>query len=180
MATTPKKVQFGRDQHIKTTKKSSSPTIGQAVPLTPVYFSKPFSSSNHSPKLDNNSNSDNNNRSGLFLAKIEYYNHDPRERDFFSLEAIDLSSSFCNNNKNNNSTAQTGGGSTQDPRPELTQLPRGEVWEQLALMQNRGYVDCIHVKIIVARRSRELVRYVTTPQTATSSSSTASSPSWRV
>ncbi|KAK8016365.1 hypothetical protein PG993_014554 [Apiospora rasikravindrae] len=207
MATT-KKVQFGQDQHLKATTRPSSPMIGKAIPLTPVYYSKPFSNGNHSHI--------NNNRGGLFLAKIEYYNHDPRQRDSYSLEAIDLSSIITTTTSTTARQAGTSsdiveaieahqrgrierlypdapsGGFTvgrarvlwnmsvahpECPGPELTQLPRDEVREQLELMKNRGYVDCIHIKIDVARRSRELVRYVTTPQSMASSSS---SPSWQV
>ncbi|KAK7999965.1 hypothetical protein PG990_012565 [Apiospora arundinis] len=198
MATAAKKVQFGRDQHIKTT---SSPTIGKAIPFPPYCYNKPF-----------NNNTNNINRGGLFLAKIEYYNHDPRQRDFCSLEAIDLSGSCAKSASAGTGSAdivevieahQRGrierlypdapsGGFTvgrarvywnlssarpECPGPELTQLPRDEVWEQLELMKNRGYVDCIHIKIDVARRSKELVRYVTTPQ---SMASPSSSPEWQV
>ncbi|KAK7914685.1 hypothetical protein PG985_012388 [Apiospora marii] len=237
MATT-KKVQFGRDHYIKTTTRSSSPTIGRAIPLTPFCYSKPFNSVNNT-NSNNNSNSNNNNssskittdshsnRGGLFLAKIEYYNHDPRQRDFCSLEAIDLSgiatrtpSPATTPNTPPSSTSGGPGTGTSPPSdiveaieahqrgrierlypdapsggftvgrarvywnlsaahpeipgPELTQLPRDEVWEQLELMKNRGYVDCIHIKIDVARRSKELVRYVVTP------ASSSSSPSWQV
>ncbi|KAK8074833.1 hypothetical protein PG997_009496 [Apiospora hydei] len=211
MATT-KKVQFGQDQHITSTTRPSSPMIGKAIPLTPVYYSKPFSNGNHS-------HSHSNNRGGLFLAKIEYYNHDPRQRDFCSLEAIDLSSIIIATTAAPPSPrspaspasdiveaieahqrgrierlypdAPSGGFTVgrarvlwnlsvvhpECPGPELTQLPRDEVREQLELMKNRGYVDCINIKIHVARRSREHVRYVTTPQSMASSSS---SPSWQV
>ncbi|KAK7962326.1 uncharacterized protein PG986_003151 [Apiospora aurea] len=220
MATATKKVQFGQDQHIKSTTRPSPPMIGKAIPLTPVYYSKPFSNGNHS-------HSSSNNRGGLFLAKIEYYNHDPRQRDFCSLEAIDLSNIIIATTNTttapNNPTppspgspaspasdiveaieahqrgrierlypdAPSGGFTVgrarvlwnlsvvhpECPGPELTQLPRDEVREQLELMKNRGYVDCINIKIHVARRSREHVRYVTTPQSMASSSS---SPSWQV
>ncbi|KAK8103895.1 uncharacterized protein PG998_010928 [Apiospora kogelbergensis] len=212
MATT-KRVQFGRDRCIRTTTRPSSPTIGKAIPLQPYCYSKPFSNSNSNNYNTNTNNSSN--KGGLFLAKIEYYNHDPRQRDFCSLEAIDLSGSCTKNNGGGGGGLVGGsdiveaieahqrgrierlypdapsGGFTvgrarvywnlsaahpEYPGPELTQLPRDEVWEQLELMKNRGYVDCIHVKIDVARRSKELVRYVTTPQSMASSSS----PSWQV
>lgn len=223
-----KKVQFGREHYIKTTTRSSSPTIGRAVPLTPFCYSKPFSSNNNTNKTTTDSNS-NSNRGGLFLAKIDYYNHDPRQRDFCSLEAIDLSGIATSTPSptlpvtplsSSAGITSTGTGSSppsdivaaieahqrgrierlypdapsggftvgrarvywnlsvahpEVPGPELTQLPRDEVWEQLELMKNRGYVDCIHIKIDVARRSKELVRYVTTP-----ASSSSSSPSWQV
>lgn len=226
MATT-RKVQFGREHYIKTTTRSSSPTIGRAVPLTPFCYSKPFTNVNDTSSNNNNSKTttdSHSNRGGLFLAKIEYYNHDPRQRDFCSLEAIDLSGIATNSPSRTTPTtpsSSAGGTGTRSsppsdiveaieahqrgrierlypdapsggftvgrarvywnlsaahpevPGPELTQLPRDEVWEQLELMKNRGYVDCIHIKIDVARRSRELVRYVVTP-------ASSSSPSWQV
>ncbi|KAK8072422.1 hypothetical protein PG996_005770 [Apiospora saccharicola] len=228
-----KKVQFGRDHCIKTTARSSSPTIGRAVPLTPFCYSKPFNSVNNISSNNNNNNkvttdSSGSKRGGLFLAKIEYYNHDPRQRDFCSLEAIDLSGIATSSLSPTtpmtppSSAGGTGTGASppsdivaaieahqrgrierlypdapsggftvgrarvywnlsvvhpEVPGPELTQLPRDEVWEQLELMKNRGYVDCIHIRLDVGRRSKELMRYVVTPVSTCSSSS---SPSWQV